>query len=67
MGRQILFFSILWVANYQTLRTTDLEECLLADISGVTLTSNDHEKKNQICGQQNENREGRIFVPLNLR
>ena len=26
MGRQILFFSILWVANYQTLRTTDLDD-----------------------------------------
>ena len=28
MGRQIVFYSVLWVSNNQTLRTTDVEECL---------------------------------------
>ena len=32
MGRQILFYSVLWVANYQVLRTTDLEYVLIDEL-----------------------------------
>ena len=29
LGRQIVHYSVLWVANYQTLRTTGLDHCFL--------------------------------------